>query len=84
MTALGHWLLVNGYRYGRQTGHAPPRVSDHRREAIPGHATACPGDQFPTAYVRAWYGLFLDAHADKPEPDLAEWLDRQKNYWGKG
>lgn len=82
MTALGHWLLTNGHRYGRQIGHRPPRVSDHRSEAIRGHATACPGSEFPTGPVRAWYSLYYDAHADKPEPDLGEWLETQRGYWG--
>lgn len=81
MSALGHWLITNGNRYGRNIGHHAPRLSDHRTEAIHGHGTACPGDQFPTGLVRSWYLLNLDGYKDNPPPDLGAWLDKQKGYW---
>lgn len=83
MSALGHWLITNGNRYGRNIGHHAPRLSDHRSEAIHGHGTACPGDQFPTGLVRSWYLLHLDGYKDNPPPDLGAWLDKQKGYWAK-
>jgi hypothetical protein len=50
--ALGHWLHVNGRRYG-VTNYC--RVVGHREITIPGHGTDCPGTEMPLREIRLWY-----------------------------
>jgi hypothetical protein len=83
MTALGRWLLVNGWRYRHNVGGHTVRVSDHRHEAIPGHGTACPGSEFPTGDVKGWYRMHIDTVTGTgPTPDLGRWLEG-RGYWHK-
>lgn len=62
MFALGHWLHVNGKRYG-VTDHR--KVLGHREVALPGHATACPGSEMPLKQIRLWF----QANSAKVEPE---------------
>lgn len=52
MYALGHWLHVNGRRYG-VTDYR--KVLGHREVTVKGHATACPGSEMPLKQIRLWY-----------------------------
>lgn len=73
--SLGYWLLVNGHRYNIKT------VTDHKSCAIEGHATLCPGDQFPTHFIQQWYEVNIKAfHPNTPPPNLAAALEAH-GYW---
>ena len=62
MAALGHWLHVNGRRYG-MTDYR--KVVGHREITLAGHGTACPGSEMPLREIRLW---FL-ANIEKSEPE---------------
>ncbi len=68
---LGHWLLTKG----RQFDIPYNRILGHREAAIPGHATACPGDQMPLSHVRDWYRVSQKAiHLGQQVATLSNYL----------
>jgi hypothetical protein len=73
--ALGHWLLVKGKQYAREGRH--PRIVGHREIALPGHGTACPGNQMPLGHIRDWFDASIEQYlgTGKPPQSLDRFLD---------
>jgi hypothetical protein len=77
LSALGHWLLVNGKRYFHKGKF--PAVVGHNEAALPKYPTACPGNQFPLKLIRTWYNrAIVEQKAGKTPVSLDVFIEQHK------
>lgn len=72
--SLGSWLLTRSMQFGPRVGKAYPHVVGHKEITVPGHATACPGSDFPLDEVRIWLKTMLPLYVK--DGKVPEGLDR--------
>jgi len=77
LSALGHWLLVNGKKYAVKGNY--PAILGHKEAALPKFPTACPGNQLPLILIRLWYNRATQAEkAKKPFLSLDSFIEHHK------